>query len=68
MKRFQVNNYKSISMPDNMYDDFMAWLDHECDGAEPTETLLIEFIDLEQTFSRTLRKAADRAINKSVRI
>ncbi len=68
MKRFQVNNYKSISMPDTMYDEFMSWLDHECNGAEPTEALLNEFIDLERTFGVTLKKAADRIISNSVRI
>lgn len=60
MKSFKVSNYKTVSMDDTMYDDFIAWLDHECDGQAPSEPLLYEFLSLEQTFRADLVKAVDR--------
>ena len=64
MKSFKVNNYKTISMADEMYDDFMVWLAHECDGAKPTEGLLNEFIYLEKTYSPALRKTVMKEMFK----
>lgn len=49
MKSFKVSSYKSISIEDHVYDSFIDWLEHECDGAQPTEALLNEFFYLERT-------------------
>jgi hypothetical protein len=64
MKSFKVSDYRSVSMADELYDDFMVWLAHECDGAKPTEGLFNEFIYLEKTYSPALRKTVIREMSK----
>jgi uncharacterized NAD(P)/FAD-binding protein YdhS len=65
MKSFRVNDYKTISMADDLYEDFMVWLAHECDGAKPSEGLFNEFIYLEETYSKSLRKRVMKEISKN---
>lgn len=64
MKSFKVSDYKTVSMPAVMYDEFMAWLEHECDGSAPTEALLHEFMYLERTHGSVLKRVVSRASDK----
>lgn len=46
-----------INRDRNLREDFMDWLDYECDGQEPSEELAQEFIELESMFRPALLKA-----------
>lgn len=41
-------------------EDFQAWLEHECNGAKPTEELFEEFNELEKEFREPLINACNK--------
>lgn len=51
----KVNDWKTLNIQGQMAEEFQFWLDHECDGAEPTYALWEEFYELEMTVGNTLK-------------
>lgn len=44
-------NLQRIKANKQAYEDFKAWLDHECDGMEESEELAEEYIELLELFN-----------------